>query len=226
MGQKTLIGTCAGLVAGLAIGFAGANYINRTEPAGTPVGNVPPTAAVPASPQQPGQPNSNQVGMMGDVQTTLDNAKANPKDAEAQIKAADLYLEIQRYDDALQFYSKAAELKPDSFEANANIGQIYMGKKEFVKAGEFYAKALEVNKTDAGLRSDLGLTFYLREPPDSKRAIKEYKRALEIDPNHEAALQNLTVALKGIGEKEEYSQVIVRLRKVNPNNPALKEQGP
>ena len=80
-----------------------------------------------------------------------------------------------------------------------------------------------MNKENAGIRSDLGLTFYLRTPRDTERAVKEYRLALEIDPVHESTLQNLSVALKDIGQEEEREKILERLRKVNPDNPALKE---
>ncbi|MDH3530579.1 MAG: tetratricopeptide repeat protein, partial [Acidobacteriota bacterium] len=129
---------------------------------------------------------------------------------------------IQRFDEALGFYAKALELEPESFEANANIGQIYFKQREFVKAGEYYAKALTINKRDPGLRNDLGLTFYLRQPADPKRAVEEYRKALALDPDHELALQNLSVALKDLGDADELRKALERLKKVNPDNPAVK----
>jgi len=219
MGKNIVIGAIVGMLIGLVVGFSTANYLNRNEPAVLEMRPPAPAAAPPGTNNPMGQ---DQASMLKDVQSTLDKARENPQSAEAQILAGDLYLEIQRFDEALGFYSKALELEPDNFEANANIGQIYFKKNEFKKAGEYYAKALTINKSNPGLRNDLGLTFYLREPAEPNRAMEEYRKALDLDPNHELALQNLSVALKDLGEADELKETLERLKKVNGNNPALK----
>ena len=208
-----------GLFVGLVVGFWGANYLNKSE--STAEQSTLTNTTNQEGPAPPLSPD--QTGMLADVQATLDEAEKNPTDVKAQIKAGDMYLQIQRLDDALGFYQKAVDLDPKSFEGNANIGKVYFEKKQFSKAGEYYEKALEINTKDVGLRSDLGLTFYLREPADVKRAIVEYKAALEMDPVHEPALQNLSVALSELRDTEELPAVLERLKKVNPNNAALKK---
>ena len=221
MSVRTISGGLVGLILGLVIGFWGANRLNG--PAGNSIETeLPASAHAPAS-DVSGR--TEQPGMVADVQQTLDAAKNNPGDVEAQLKAGDMYLRIQRYDEALGYYQKAADLKPDSFEANANIGKVYFDRKQFAKAGEFYEKALRLNGNDPGLRSDFGLTFYLREPADTRKAVEEYRKALEIDPKHEAALQNLGLALNELKEDKELALVLDRLRAVNPDNPALKKLG-
>ncbi|NNE66927.1 MAG: tetratricopeptide repeat protein, partial [Pyrinomonadaceae bacterium] len=166
---------------------------------------------------------SDNVPTLEQVQEKIDRAKANPKDADAQIQAAHLYVEIERFDDALELYQKAAELEPENFEANANIGKIFLTKRDYEKAGEYYEKALSVNDKNAGIRSDLGLTYYLRTPRNTERAVKEYRAALELDPEHESTLQNLSVALKDLGQEAERTKILDRLKKVNPDNIVFKE---
>ena len=217
MGKNTIIGTVLGLIAGLVIGFSGANYLNRAES----VDAGPSAHSNPIPGGQPGFPQQGQ--MMGDVQETLDNAKNKPDDVDAQLKAGDMYWQIQRLDEALGFYQKAVDASPKSFAANYNVGKVYMEKRQFEKAGEFFTKALSIDSNSADTRSDLGLTYYLRDPADEKRAIAEYRKALEIDPNHEATLQNLSVALKDTGDTAGLNATLQKLEKVNPQNPAIEK---
>lgn len=214
--SKGILGTFLGLVAGLLIGFTFANYLNKNEDRalGGPAPAVPGVQA--DSRNAPGS-------MPPEIQKTLDEAKNNPKNAEAQLKAGDLYAQIQRFDEALMFFKKAAEINPDNLEANAGLGRIYFEKKDFEQAGVYFQKAAELNGKDAGLRSDLGLTYYLREPPEIERAISEYRLAFKIDPKHEPTLQNLCVALKTSGNEAELAKTMDLLRKVNPKNPFLEK---
>ena len=205
---------------GLGIGFFGANSINRN----SAVNKTESSAPAPGNPQSPQtQLQTNQGGMLADVQATLDKAKNEAENFEAQIKAGEMYSKIRRFDKALEFYEAAQKLKPDDFSANSILGNAYFDLKEYDKAGEAYSKALEINPKDVAVRTDYGLTFYLREPADNKRAIGEYRKSLEIEPKHEKTLQNLIVVLNDEGDKEEISKTLVTLNEVNPNNPAVEK---
>lgn len=214
MNKSAFIGTVSGLLAGLVIGFAIANYLNKSQPAQNTGNPSPPAPGALAEGQDP-------KGMLGDVQATLDAAKNNPDDANAQLKAGDMYARIQRFDEALAYFKKAAELSPKSLEANAGLGRIYFQTKDFKSAAAYFQKAVDIDESNADVRSDLGLTYYLREPPDVERAIEEYRKAIEINPAHEGSLQNLCVALNDMGKREELSKTVEMLRKVNPNNPVI-----
>ncbi|NNF00476.1 MAG: tetratricopeptide repeat protein, partial [Pyrinomonadaceae bacterium] len=166
-----------------------------------------------------------QGSMLADVQATLDKAKDEPDNFQAQIKAGEMYSKIRRFDKALEYYEKAQKLKPNDFSANSILGNAYFDLKQYKKAETAYARALEIKPNDVAVRTDFGLTFYLREPGDYDRAVSEYRKALDIDPNHELTLQNLIVALNDMGEKEEAAKAIDRLRAVNPKNPVIEKFG-
>ena len=52
-----------------------------------------------------------------------------------------------------------------------------------------YEAALKTRPDDVGLITDLGLTYYLQQPPDLERAAAQFERSLAKDPKHERALQ-------------------------------------
>jgi tetratricopeptide (TPR) repeat protein len=90
--------------------------------------------------------------------------------------------------------------------------------KKFADAQKWYEQALARKSDDVDVRTDLGLTFFLREPKDIDRTIKEYQTSLSINPNHEATLQNLAVAYSEKKDAENLRSTLAKLEKVNPTN--------
>jgi len=230
-----------GLLVGLIVGFMGANSLNRSamsqSPAPEPIAANPSNSALP--------PNHPPIGTTGaeatnagprpEVTAAIEKAKARPQDYEAQMTAADLYYQIQRFEEAAQFYEAASKLKPSETEPMIKAGNAYFDKAEtasengdkpgstpdFVKAEKWYLQALEKDPKNIDVRTDLGLTFFLREPRDLDRAIKEYKTSLGLDPNHEVTLQNLAIAYGEKSDKENQRATIEKLKTVNPKNPVI-----
>jgi len=233
-----------GLVVGLVVGFVGANSINKTSP-----GQVAPANQMTANTSASGIPNlpadhpplgtssGSTTGGGGDVDqakaaqmpqiaAAIDKAKQQPKDYDAQMTAADLYYQIERFDDAAVFYEAANKIKPGEVEPMVKAGNSYFDAEKYEAAEKWYVKALEKDPKNINARTDLGLTFFLREPRNIERAIKEYKAALAIEPDHEITLQNLALAYTESGDKENLARTMEKLKSVNPNNPViLKSQG-
>ena len=217
-------------MAGCIIGFLFANNLNQgqiqyaTAPP-TTTGNIPPSSSQnlpPDHPQLGNNPNAPTGAPLPEVTEALKKAEANPNDFKAQSDAGDLYYQIQRYDEAAKFYERAAKIRPEMYEVLVKTGNAYFDAEQYEKAEKWYATALAKNPSDVNVRTDFGLTFYLRNPPDVDRAVKEYKISLENNPNHELTLQNLIVALRDKGDAKATQETIDRLAKINPNNPILK----
>jgi tetratricopeptide (TPR) repeat protein len=226
-----------GLLIGLIVGFIGANNINRSATSQIPIASTMPTgggtgSGNPALPADhpplgtsSGASNGTTGGAIPQVTAAIEKAKSDPKNYEAQMTAADLYYQIQRFDDAAKYYEAANKLKPGEIEAIIKAGNAYFDGEKYEQAEKFYLQALEKNPKDINVRTDLGLTFYLREPRDIERAIKEYKASLAIDPNHEVTLQNLALAYRDKGDTANLNETLEKIRKINPDNPVLKDPG-
>jgi tetratricopeptide (TPR) repeat protein len=217
-----------GLVAGLVIGFAVANSINKNgveRPAGqtTSAGSLSGNPAMPADhpPIGTSSGDGSQTAPVAQVMESIEKAKQQPQNYEAQMTAADLYYQIQRFDDAAKYYEAAAKLKPNDAEPLIKAGNAYFDAEKYEIAEKWYLQALEKDQKNIAVRTDLGLTFFLRTPRVLDRAIKEYNTSLSIDPNNEVTLQNLVLAYRESGDKENLRTTVERLKKINPNNPAL-----
>jgi tetratricopeptide (TPR) repeat protein len=213
-----------GLLLGLIIGFTFANTINQRGSSGA-------TLAQGAQQQNPALPPDHppitsdaaaQAGPdMQTVQEAVNLAKSNTSNFDAQMRAADYSYQIQRYDDAMQFLQRANQLQPDNYEAIVQLGNVTYDAGRYEEAEKWYTAALQKKADDVNVRTDLGLTFMLREPANLDRAIAEFHHSLERDPRHLQTLQNLTVALTRKGDAEQARAALAKLQEVSPANPAI-----
>ncbi len=228
--DKILFGII-GLLAGIIIGFSVANTINQNDPSQTAstIGADPLATSSPDLP--PDHPpvgatlNQDQNAPNPQITEAIEKANQNPGDYELQMTAGDLYYQIQRFEEATKFYLTANKIKPTETEPIIKLGNSYFDAQKYVEAEKWYESALEKKPNDINVRNDYGLTFFLRSPKDVDRAIKEYKASLAIDPNYELTLQNLVIAYKDKNDTENLQKTLEILRKINPENPAIKQIG-
>jgi tetratricopeptide (TPR) repeat protein len=221
--ENFLFGTI-GLLLGLIIGFLFTNQINKSA-------MMPGGAMMPASQANsalpPGHPDladgqtAPSGAAMPEVQAAIDNAKKKPNDFEAQVKVAELYYGIQNYDRAIEYLKKANQINPAAYEIVVNLGNANFDSGNFTEAEKWYLKALEKKPEDVNVRTDLGLTFIFRDTPNYDRAIQEFTRSLETDPNHIQTLQNLTVAYTKKGDAAKANVTLERLETADPTNKAI-----
>jgi tetratricopeptide (TPR) repeat protein len=229
MNKDNILYGIIGLLAGVILGYLLTNSLNRSAPAPSPVAAsggtaAPGNTALPADhPPLESASGGSGSGPQGDVTAEIEKARNEPQNFEAQMRAASLYYQIQRYDQALEFLQRAHQLKPNDFVVLAGLGNATFDLQRYPEAERWYQMALKLKPDDVNVRIDLGLTYALREPPELDKAIMAYRAALTYDPRHEKALQNLTTALTEKGDKAAAREALKRLEEVNPNNQALAE---
>lgn len=240
MNKENALFGIIGVLAGLIIGFMATNYINQkgyeqiaAAPAGSPQTAAPSAGNQPQIDQKVVREQAQKGGMQPQIQQTLDLAKNEPSNFEAQMAAGEMYYKIQRFEEAAGFFDKAAQLKPDDTAALSKAGHAFYdaaaikmesggdGTVNFQTAEKFYARVLAKTPADFNVRTDMGLTFLYRQPKDIERAVAEFRKSLETNPNHEITLQVLCGALKEKGDITGAQEILTRLEKVNPNNPNL-----
>ncbi|MGH9903660.1 MAG: tetratricopeptide repeat protein, partial [Pyrinomonadaceae bacterium] len=106
-------------------------------------------------------------------------------------------------------------------EALKAMGNAKYDGGDFAGAAVFYERALARRPDDADVRTDLGNTYFQRDPPDYRRAIIEYRQAVAIDPRHDKGWQNIAAAAIRLGDKEAARAAVERLATVNPQSPSL-----
>lgn len=224
MSKENVLFVIIGLLGGLIIGFVFANSVNQR---GAPIAGqlapiaaqTAPNAALPAG--HPDVPGTSAGGMQPEIQAAIDQAKKEPDNFDAQLKAAEFYYQIQRFDGALEFLQRANQLKPDSREVIVHLGNAYFDSGKYEDAEKWYTTALAKKSDDINVRTDLGLTFIFREKPNYDRAIQEFQQSLKLDPNHPQTLQNLTVAYTKKGDPANANMTLAKLEAFDPTNESL-----
>ncbi len=220
MSKENILFTVIGLLLGTMMGFLFANSVNQSSAISPTMATAPAANSLPSGhPSVPGAGGAN--GSVPEIQAAIDNARQNPNDLEAQLKAAELYYQIQRFDGALEFLKKANELQPDNYEVIVNLGNTYFDAEKYAEAEKWYLSALAKKPANLDVRTDLGLSYVLREKPDFDKAVTEFKQVLAADPNHVQALQNITVAYTKKSDSANAAQSVAKLEAVDPENKAL-----
>lgn len=219
MNKENILFGIIGLLAGLIVGFLVTNSYNRSTLSNQTIASSPNS---PMTGQQTGtQQNPN--GMMPGVAEAIEKADKDPEDFESQVKAGDMFGRIKNFDKAITYFERANKIKPDDYQTMVALGNLNFDANKLEKAAEWYEKALAKNSNDVSVRTDYGLTFFLRQPKDIDRAIKEYKTSLSIDPNHEMTLQNLAVAYSEKKDAEGLKETLAKIEKVNPKNQIIQK---
>jgi tetratricopeptide (TPR) repeat protein len=214
MNKENVLFGIIGLLAGLIIGFIATNSYNRSVLTSQ---NLAGTSNAPIMNQQ-NQGAQNPGGMMPGVNEAIEKADQEPANFAAQVKAGEMFGRINNFEKALVYFERAHQIKPDDYQTIVILGNVSFEMKKFAEAQKWYEQALARKSDDVNVRTDLGLTYFLREPKDIDRAIKEYQTSLSINPNHEATLQNLAVAYSERKDAENLRLTLAKLEKVNPSN--------
>lgn len=170
------------------------------------------------------------------LKTAITKADASPSDAELQKKVGQaLYVyawQTSNYEilpDVARILKRAHELDAKDYKTTVMAGDasflIARSKGSdpvpLADARSLYEAALKAKPDDVIVRTSLGLTYFYGKPPDARRAIREYRQALKTEPQHEGALQSITLALIETGDLSEAETRLGELEKVNPSNPEL-----
>jgi tetratricopeptide (TPR) repeat protein len=229
MNSKIILAAAIGIFIGFAGGFFLANSINRS------AGMMQPTSPSGAAfPNQPGggggiqPPFANMPGGGGGsggaiamVNDAIEKAKNEPDSFESQYNAANMYYQIDRFEEAVKYYEQANRILPDHYQTIVRLGNSNYGLRKYDEAAKWYGRALELQPDDVDVRTDFGTTFFLREQKDLDRAVKEYKTSLEKNPEHEPTLQNLCAVYLEKGDRQGLEETVAKLEKVNPQNPTI-----
>lgn len=221
MNKENILFGVVGLLLGLIIGFVFTNNVNQTGAAPLAAAtSMQANSNIPA-----GHPDIGSNGKPKEItpegQAAIDAAKQAPSDIDAQLKAAEVYYMLDRFDEAIVLLKAANKIQPDNREVLVHLGNANFDGEHWDEAEKWYTAALAKKNDDVNARTDLGLIFVFRDPPNYDRAITEFNKSLAIDPNHIQTLQNLTVAYSKKGEAVKARETLAKLESVDPKNAAL-----
>jgi tetratricopeptide (TPR) repeat protein len=141
------------------------------------------------------------------------STQLDPTYAEPYKALGDLFLAAPRrlFDQAIEAYTKAIELRPFMADAHVGLGDAKAAKGDTDGAISAYQKALGLNPVNPRVHMSLGKIYY-SEKGLYYEAVTAYKRAIEFDPTSVEARMGLGEVYedKGLYKEaiEEYRRVI------------------
>ncbi len=195
MDKKKFIYGVVGLLVGLAIGYWATNALNRNY-ANTANGenNEANAADLP-----PGHPSAGATGANGgtsnaqtdspqaDVMAVIQQARNEPSNFDAQMKAAVLFEQIQRYDQALLFYQKAQQAKPKEISVLVALGNTNFNLQRLPEAEQWYKEALKLKPRHEEALQNLATALLAK---GDKAAARSYVQQLEqVNPSNQSLAQ-------------------------------------
>ncbi|NOY65734.1 MAG: tetratricopeptide repeat protein [Nitrospirae bacterium] len=121
--------------------------------------------------------------------TTLKEILAkDPNNLTALIKLGNIYMDTNRFQEAIQYYSKVLEIDPQNVDVRVDMGTCFRRMGQPQRAIEEYRKAIKIKPDHlyAHRNSGVVLAFDLNKP---KEAIKEFQTYLNLNPNAKDADQ-------------------------------------
>jgi len=181
MSRENLLFAIIGVLLGFIVGFMFASSMSQKQamqqaPAGS--------QALPADHPPVGAQNApNPQGMQQEVADALAKARNEPKNFDAQIKAAQLYYQIQRYDQSIEYLLKANQIKPTDYQTVVTLGLVNLDAGHYDTAEKWYRAALKMKSDDTMVLAGLAATTL--EKGDAKAAEDAIAQLEKVDPNAE-----------------------------------------
>lgn len=182
MNRDNLLFAIIGLLLGFILGFIFASTLGQRH--GSPTSAAMDGQRLPPDHPDIGSkdsPDPQQV--FAQVQEALTKARSEPTNFEAQMKAAELYYQIQRYDQAIEFLLKANQLKPDDYDAVVALGQVNLDAAQYDNAEKWY-KAAALKRPD-DVRVLTSLAYVALEKRETKQAEQAIARLEKVAPSNE-----------------------------------------
>jgi tetratricopeptide (TPR) repeat protein len=181
MTRDNLLFAIIGVLFGFIVGFLFASTMMQRSVAPTALSSSQMPADHPALGANAGAPN--QGNMQAEVTAQLEKARSEPNNFEAQLKAAELYYQIQRYDSAIEFLLKANQIKPDDYQTVVLLGLVNLDARHYEVAERWYRAALLKKNDDVATLA--GLAAATLGKGDAKAAEQAIANLEKVAPTSE-----------------------------------------
>ena len=183
MTRDNLLFAIIGVLFGFIVGFLFASTMNQRYGPGAPA--VSSSASLPSDHppvgSNPGAPASG--NMQAEVTAQIEKARKEPNNFEAQIKAAELYYQIQRFDPAIELLLRANQLKPDDYQTLVALGLVNLDAGHYDVSEKWYRAALMKKSDDVVTLA--GLAAATLGKGDAKAAAQAIANLEKVDPTSE-----------------------------------------
>ena len=181
MTRENILFAIIGTLLGFIVGFMLASSMSQRNAMQQAAANAQtmPADHPPLGAQQQGAPDPQAVREQ--VTASLEKARNEPNNFDAQVKAAELYYQIQRYDQSIEFLLKANQLQPTDYRTVTLLGMVNLDAGHFDTAEKWYRTAMKMKSDDVMVLS--GLTDAMLQKGDAKAAEDAIAQLEKVDPS-------------------------------------------
>lgn len=181
MTRENLLFAIIGILLGFIVGFMFASSMSQKQAMQQQTAAAG-SQSMPADHPPVGAQNApNPQAMQQEVTASLEKARNEPKNFEAQIKAAQLYYQIQRYDQAIEYLLKANQIKPTDYQTVVSLAVTNLDAGHYDTAEKWYRAAMKMKSDDVTVLA--GLAFATLEKGDAKAAEDAIAQLEKADPS-------------------------------------------
>jgi tetratricopeptide (TPR) repeat protein len=182
MTRENILFAIIGILLGFIVGFMLASSMsqrNAMQQAAVSAQTMPSDHPPIGGAQQQGTPDPQAVRER--VTADLEKARNEPKNFEAQVKAAELYYQIGRYDEAIEYLLKANQLQPTDYRTVTLLGVANLDAGNYDTAEKWYRTAIKMKSDDVMVLS--GLAYAMLQKGDAKAAEDAIAQLEKVSPN-------------------------------------------
>jgi len=141
------------------------------------------------------------LGMLGKPELAAQRlaraVKGNPGDPAAQYNLGLALDQMEQYSEAVECYTRAAEIVPESTDVRVNLGAALLAAGDRRGAIKEFKTAVELAPADPAAWFGLGCAYLANH--NFKKAVETFRKAVEADPDDPEIRFNLAIALKKAG---------------------------
>lgn len=151
--------------------------------------------------------------------------KQAPVDPELWVRLGNVQVFAGAYDDAIQSFTRAGELRPGFVDAYVGLSHTYEEQGNMDAAIAAYQPILKEVDTVPALLFELGRLFYNRAGEgDIDRAELVWQRAVTLEPTFANALYGLGLLYEKKGNLMKAREYFTSVAKLNPDHPEVKKK--
>jgi arylsulfatase A-like enzyme/Tfp pilus assembly protein PilF len=144
--------------------------------------------------------------------------KEDPGIMEARQVRANIYLQLDRAEEATEECKEALKIDPEYSAAIFTLAQAYKRLKRYDEAIAGFERAIQLDPRDAKPHVNLGEVFL--ETKESDKAIASFEEAISIDPEHSSlAHNNLGAAFLEKKQLERAEEELLKALEMRPRIP-------
>lgn len=159
--------------------------------------------------------------MLGNYEDAIDPYEyalsIDPEDLWTNMHLADIYYDLGRYKEAIDTLEEALRNGVETSIIRTTIGDCYYRLNDLQTAEENFRKAIEINQMIGGGWAGLG--YVSSDRGDSKKAIKYFEKAYELEPWETDYLYSIAADYRKLNDFDHAMEYLRKIQEQTPNDP-------